>query len=214
VANSGDKQAKADLALLETIRDHLDAGGAIRTLKLDSDQRHALREYHFITAKPVLYIANIAEDALGENPWLEQVEELARAEGAEVAPVCAAIEAEIAELDADEKQEFLADLGLKEPGLDRLIRVGYRLLTLQTFFTAGPKEVRAWTVRQGATAPQAAGCIHTDFERGFIRAEVIAFEEFIRCQGEQGAKDAGKMRLEGKDYKVREADVIHFRFNV
>lgn len=214
VANSGDKKAKSDLNLLEMIRTQLDAGGAVRSLDLDAQQRKVIREFHFITTKPVLYIANLSEDGLTDNPWLAQVRELAAAEGAEVVPVCAAIEAEIAELKADEKQEFLADLGLEEPGLDRLIYVGYQLLALQTFFTVGPKEVRAWTVRKGATAPQAAGCIHTDFERGFIRAEIIAYEEFIRCRGEQGAKNAGKMRLEGKDYQVREADVVHFRFNV
>lgn len=214
VANSGDKKAKTDLALLEMIRTHLDTGGAVRSLGLDADQRHATREFHFVTAKPVLYIANVAEDGLLDNPWLSPVQELAAAEGAEVVSVCAAIESEIAQLEAGEKEEFLADLGLQEPGLDRLINVGYRLLALQTFFTVGPKEVRAWTVRRGATAPQAAGCIHTDFERGFIRAEIIAYDEFIRHRGEQGAKDAGKMRLEGKEYQIREADVVHFRFNV
>ena len=214
VANSGDKKAKSDLSLLEMICAHLDNGGAVRNLELDADQRQVIREFHFITAKPVLYIANVAEDGLVDNQWFGQVQELAVAEGAEVVSVCAAIESEIAELEVEEKQEFLADLGLEEPGLDHLINAGYRLLALQTFFTVGPKEVRAWTVRQGATAPQAAGCIHTDFERGFIRAEVIAFDEFVRCGGEQGAKDAGKMRLEGKDYLVREADVVHFRFNV
>jgi len=214
VANSGDKQARADLTLLRRVQTQLDAGAAVRTLDLDVDQRKTLQEFHFITAKPVLYIANVAEDALVSNSWLQQVQELAVAEGSEVAPVCAAIEAEIAQLQADEKEEFLADLGLEEPGLDRVVNAGYRLLTLQTFFTVGPKEVRAWTVREGATAPQAAGCIHTDFERGFIRAEVIAYDEFIRHGGEQGAREAGKMRLEGKDYLVQEADVVHFRFNV
>lgn len=214
VANSGDKKAKTDLALLEMIRAQLDDGGAVRSLGLDPAQCQLISEFHFITAKPVLYIANVAEDGLVDNPWLVQVRELAAAQGAEVVSVCAGIEAEIAQLPVGDKEEFLADLGVEEPGLNRLINVGYRLLALQTFFTVGPKEVRAWTVRQGATAPQAAGCIHTDFERGFIRAEVIAYDEFIRCQGEQGAKDAGKMRLEGKDYQIREADVIHFRFNV
>jgi GTP-binding protein YchF len=214
VANSGDKKAKADLALLEKICAHLDSGAAVRSMGLDAEQRQATRDFHFITAKPVLYIANVAEDGLVDNSCLDQIEELAAAEAAEVVPVCATIESEIAQLETDEKKEFLADLGLEEAGLDRLINVGYRLLALQTFFTVGPKEVRAWTVRKGATASQAAGSIHTDFERGFIRAEVIAYDEFIRCRGEQGAKEAGKMRLEGKEYRVREADVVHFRFNV
>ena len=214
VANSGDKKAKANLALLEMIRDHLDTGAAVRSLDLDAEQRQATMGFHFITAKPVLYIANVAEDGLVDNPCLDRIEELAAADAAEAVPVCATIESEIAQLETDEKKEFLADLGLEEAGLDRLISVGYRLLALQTFFTVGPKEVRAWTVRKGATASQAAGSIHTDFERGFIRAEVIAYEEFIRCRGEQGAKVAGKMRLEGKEYRVREADVVHFRFNV
>jgi GTP-binding protein YchF len=161
-----------------------------------------------------MYIANVAEDGFSNNPYLDQVRTLAEKEGAEVVPVCAAIEAEIVELADEEKGEFLADLGLDEPGLNRVIRAGYRLLGLQTYFTAGVKEVRAWTVPIGATAPEAAGAIHTDFERGFIRAEVIAYDDFVACGGEQGAKEAGKWRLEGKDYVVRDGDVIHFRFNV
>jgi GTP-binding protein YchF len=162
----------------------------------------------------VLYIANVAEDGFDNNPLLQQVQELAKAEGAGVVPVCAAIEAEISQLDDADKAEFLADYGLQEPGLNRVIRAGYELLGLLTFFTAGPKEVRAWTVRSGASAPQAAGVIHTDFERGFIRAEVIAYHDYIAVNGEAGAKEAGKWRLEGKDYMVREGDVMHFRFNV
>jgi GTP-binding protein YchF len=162
----------------------------------------------------VLYVANVAEGGFKENPLLEAVKALAAKEGAQVVAVCAAIEAEISQLEDADRAEFLKDLGLEEPGLNRVIRAGYALLGLQTYFTAGPKEVRAWTVREGATAPQAAGVIHTDFERGFIRAEVIAFEDYIALKGEHGAKDAGKLRLEGKEYIVREGDVMHFRFNV
>jgi len=161
-----------------------------------------------------MYVANVADDGFQDNPLLERVREHARAEGAEVVPVCAAIEAEIVELDEDERAEFLADLGLDEPGLNRVVRAGYRLLGLETYFTAGPKECRAWTIPKDATAPQAAGVIHTDFERGFIRAEVIGYDDFIACKGEQGAKEAGKLRSEGKDYVVRDGDVVHFRFNV
>jgi GTP-binding protein YchF len=173
-----------------------------------------MKDLHLITAKPVLYIANVAEDGFEDNPYLDAVREFAAREGAETVAVCAAIEADIADLDATDAAEFLAEMGLEEPGLNRVIHAGYRLLHLQTFFTAGPQEVRAWTVREGATAPRAAGRIHTDFEKGFIRAEVVAFDDFIACNGEQGARDAGKWRLEGKDYVMREGDVVHFRFNV
>jgi GTP-binding protein YchF len=173
-----------------------------------------LRELHLLTAKPTVYIANVADDGFTDNPRLDAVRTLAAEEGAEVVPVCAAIEAEIAQLDEDEKAEFLADLGLDEPGLDRVVHAGYRLLGLQTYFTAGPKEVRAWTVRTGSTAPEAAAVIHTDFQRGFIRAEVIGYDDFIAGNGEQGAKEAGKLRLEGKEYIVQDGDVMHFRFNV
>ncbi len=214
VAKSGDKAARARLALLERVQAHLGEGRLARSLELDDDQRQALREFHLITAKPLLFIANVDEGGFEDNPHLERLRDVAAAEGAEVVPVCAAIEAEIAELEDEEKAEFLADLGLSEPGLDRVIRAGYALLHLQTFFTAGVKEVRAWTVHQGATAPQAAGRIHSDFEKGFIRAEVVAYEDFVACGGEQGAKDAGKWRLEGKDYVMQEGDVVHFRFNV
>ncbi len=213
-AKAGGKDLIARKELLARVRDHLDGGAPARTLALSSNEQAPLRELHLLTAKPTLYIANVNDDGFENNPLLDQVRELATGEGAEVVPVCAAIEAEIAQLDADEKTEFLADMGLSEPGLNRVIRAGYTLLGLQTYFTAGPKEVRAWTIPIGATAPQAAGVIHTDFEKGFIRAEVIAYDDFVACKGEQGAKDAGKWRLEGKDYVVRDGDVVHFRFNV
>jgi len=214
VAKSGDKDARARLAVLEQVRTGLDEGRLVRALPLDDDQRAHLRELHLLTIKPTLYIANVAEDGFENNPRLDAVRELAQAEGAEVVAVCAAIEAELVELDEEEQLAFLDELGLDEPGLNRVIRAGYRLLGLQTFFTAGVKEVRAWTVRIGATAPQAAGVIHTDFEKGFIRAEVISYEDFVACKGEHGAKEAGRLRLEGKDYVVHDGDVMHFRFNV
>ena len=209
---------KADIArrdLLRRLRDHLDGELPARSFEtVNEDEATELRQLFLLTAKPVMYVANVDESGLGGNEYVERVRALAAGEGAGVVVVCAAIEAEIAQLDAEDKQEFLADLGLDEPGLNRVIRAGYELLGLQTFFTAGPKEVRAWTVRRGATAPQAAGEIHTDFERGFIRAEVIGFEDYLSGNGEQGAKEAGRLRLEGKDYLVAEGDVIHFRFNV
>jgi hypothetical protein len=211
---SGDKQAQALLGLLERVAAHLDQGLPVRSLSMSAEERGLLRDLHFITAKPVLYIANVAEDGFVNNPYLNQVRSHAETEGAPVVPVSAALEAEIAELEEGEKLVFLADLGLSEPGLDRVIQAGHQLLSLQTFFTAGPKEVRAWTVPVGATAPQAAGKIHSDFERGFIRAEVVSYEDFIACGGEQGAKAAGKWRLEGREYVVQDGDVIHFRFNV
>jgi GTP-binding protein YchF len=173
-----------------------------------------LRELHLITAKPVMYIANVAEDGFEDNALLDQVVARAEREGAVVVPICNKIEAEIAELDESERAEFLEELGMREPGLNRVIRAGYKLLGLHNYFTAGPKEARAWTVRVGARAPQAAGVIHTDFEKGFIRAEVVAYDDFVQGSGEQGAKDAGKWRLEGKDYVVQDGDVVHFRFNV
>ena len=199
---------------LREIRDHLADGFAVRTLHLDDNERKILRELHLITAKPVMYIANVDENGFDDNPHLEAVKQYAAAEGAEAVAICAAIEAEIAQLDDADKAEFLADLGFDEPGLNRVIRSGYKLLGLETFFTAGPKEVRAWTTKVGATAPKAAGEIHTDFEKGFIRAEVISYDEFVAHNGEQGAKEAGRLRLEGKDYIVQEGDVMHFRFNV
>ena len=214
LAKGGDKEAKIRLDLFERVKVHLDEGRMVRSLTLDEDTRAHLRELHLLTLKPTMYIANVAEDGFVGNPHLDAVRALAGSEGAEVVPVCAAIEAELAELDAEEQAAFLEDLGLEEPGLDRVIRAGYRLLGLQTYFTAGVKEVRAWTVHVGATAPEAAGVIHTDFQKGFIRAEVTSYEDFVACGGEQGAKEAGKLRLEGKDYLVRDGDVMHFRFNV
>ncbi len=214
VAKSGDKAARARLELLERVRRHLDAGRPVRAMDLSDDDRAALRDLFLLTIKPTMYIANVDEGGFSDNPLLAAVEELAAAEGAPVVPVCAAIEAEMVELEEDEKKEFLAEMGLEEPGLNRVIRAGYALLGLITFFTAGPKEVRAWTVRRGATAPEAAGVIHTDFQKGFIRAEVIGYDDFVRYGGEQGAREAGRLRLEGKDYVVADGDVMHFRFNV
>jgi GTP-binding protein YchF len=214
VAKSGDKEAKARLVLLERIRMHLDAGKLARTLELDEEQRRQIHDLHLLTLKPTMYIANIAEDGLENNPDLDAVQKIAEAEGSECVAICAAIEAELVELDAEERSAYLEELGLEEPGLNRVIRAGYRLLGLQTFFTAGPKEVRAWTVRVGSAAPKAAAVIHTDFEKGFIRAEVIGFDDYIRYRGESGAREAGKLRLEGKDYVVQDGDVMHFRFNV
>jgi len=214
LAKSGNKEAVAQQNLFEKVRAQLDKGAPVRALDLSDEEQRALRDINLLTIKPTMYIANVAEDGFTNNPYLDRVQALAASEGAEVVAVCAAIEAEIAELPDEEKGEFLADLGLAEPGLNRVIRAGYKLLGLQTYFTAGVKEVRAWTVHIGATAPQAAAVIHTDFERGFIRAEVIAYGDFVACGGEQGAKEAGKWRLEGKDYVVKDGDVIHFRFNV
>jgi GTP-binding protein YchF len=214
IAKSGDKAAKAKLAVIEQVKAHLEQGHMARTLQLSDDERLELRDLHLLTLKPTMYIANVAEDGFVNNPLLDAVRDMAEKEGAGVVSVCAAIEAELLELDEQEQRAFLEELGLDEPGLHRVIRAGYRLLGLHTYFTAGVKEVRAWTVAIGATAPQAAGVIHTDFEKGFIRAEVTSYEDFIACKGEQGAKEAGKLRLEGKDYVVRDGDVMHFRFNV
>jgi GTP-binding protein YchF len=213
-AKSGNKSALTQLAVFEKLAKHLGEGHAARSCELDDEERKLAHELHLITIKPLMFIANVAEDGFENNPHLDHVREIATREGAEVVPVCAAIEAEIAELDEADKGEFLAGMGLDEPGLNRVIRAGYALLSLQTFFTAGEKEVRAWTVRRGATAPQAAGVIHTDFEKGFIRAEVIGYDDYIACGGEHGAKEAGKWRLEGKEYIMHEGDVVHFRFNV
>ncbi len=213
-AKSGDKEALAQKALLEKIANHLNAGNPVRSLTLGEDERSRLKMLHLLTAKPTLYVANVLEDGFSDNPLLQRVQQYAQEEGAQVVSVCAAMEAEIALLEEEDKTAFLEEMGLDEPGLDRVVRAAYRLLDLQTFFTAGEKEVRAWTIRVGATAPQAAGVIHTDFEKGFIRAEVIAYEDFIRYGGESGAKEAGKWRLEGKDYLMQEGDVVHFRFNV
>jgi ribosome-binding ATPase len=213
-SKTGDKSQLARKALLERVAAHLDEGRPVRAMDLGDDERAGLRDLFLLTAKPTMIVANVADDGFENNPLLDRVREHAAREGAEVVPVCAAIESEIVELDEDGRAEFLADLGLDEPGLNRVVRAGYRLLGLETYFTAGPKECRAWTIPQGATAPQAAAVIHTDFERGFIRAEVIGYDDFIACKGEQGAKEAGKLRSEGKDYIVRDGDVVHFRFNV
>jgi len=214
MANAGDKEAKALLEVLQHAHDGLAEGRPVRALGFTAEQMKLLKGYHLITAKPVLYIANVAEDGFENNPLLDAVVALAASEGSEVVPICNKIEAEISELADEERVEFLEALGIEEPGLNRVIRAGYRLLGLHHYFTAGPKEARAWTVPVGTRAPQAAAVIHTDFEKGFIRAEVIAFEDYIACKGEQGAKDAGKWRLEGKDYVVQDGDVILFRFNV
>jgi GTP-binding protein YchF len=213
-AKTADKDAVKLRDLLEKVRVQLNQAKAVRLLKLDANDHALLRDLHLLTDKPVMYVANVDESGFTNNPRLDRVREIAAAEGAIVVPICAAIEAEIAQLEEADRAEFLAELKLDEPGLNRVIRGGYSLLGLQTYFTAGVKEVRAWTVHAGATAPQAAGVIHTDFERGFIRAEVIAYEDFIRFKGEAGAKEAGKLRLEGKEYIVKEGDVMHFRFNV
>ena len=213
-AQAGDKEAKVLVALLEKCFAQLDAGQPVRALDLTQEEWVALRPFCLLTAKPVLYAANVTEDGFENNPHLDAVRAHASTEGAQVVVLCAAIEAEIAELDDADKQEFLETMGLEEPGLDRLIRAGYELLGLQTYFTAGVKEVRAWTIQAGNTAPQAAGVIHTDFERGFIRAQTIAFNDFIQYKGESGAKEAGKMRAEGKEYVVKDGDVLNFLFNV
>ena len=213
-AKSGDKESAVLFAVLERLDTHLDAGRPARSLQLDATDAKRIEPLCLLTMKPTIYVANVDEHGFENNPLLERVRAAAQAEGAPVLAICASIEAEIAELADEDKRVFLADLGQQEPGLNRLIRAAYGLLGLQTFFTAGPKEARAWTIPVGATAPQAAGAIHTDFERGFIRAEVIAYDDFIACNGEQGAKEAGKMRLEGKDYVVKDGDVVYFRFNV
>ncbi|MDP7402740.1 MAG: redox-regulated ATPase YchF [Gammaproteobacteria bacterium] len=214
VAKSGDKDAQLQVALLEKVRVHLDTAQPVRTLELYKEEQADLESLHLLTFKPVMYIANVDEEGFSDNPHLETVKRIAAGEGAEVVAICNKLEAEIAELENEEKAEFLQDLGMDEPGLDRVIRAGYSLLGLQTYFTAGPKEVRAWTVKAGATAPEAAGVIHTDFEKGFIRAEIVGYADYVNNGGELGAKDAGKWRLEGKDYVVADGDVIHFRFNV
>ena len=213
-AKAGDKDAIRLREVLKKLRDHLDSGQPARSLIKDADERRMLAELHLITLKPLMYVANVAEKGFNNNPHLDAVRERAAAEASEVVSVCAAMEAEIAQLEEADRADFLKELGLDEPGLNRVIRAGYRLLGLQTYFTAGEKEVRAWTVKIGATAPQAAGVIHTDFEKGFIRAEVIAYDDYIANKGEQRAKEVGKLRLEGKEYIVREGDVMHFRFNV
>lgn len=213
-AKSGDKDAIKLVALLEKIRAHLDQGQPARSMGLDDEQQALIKPFCLLTIKPAMYVANVAEDGFSNNPFLDRLTEFASKENAPVVAVCAAIESEIADLDDADKQEFLDSLGLEEPGLNRLIRAGYELLGLQTYFTAGVKEVRAWTIHKGDTAPQAAGVIHTDFERGFIRAQTIAFADFIACGSEAKAKEAGKMRSEGKEYVVQDGDVMNFLFNV
>ena len=213
-AKAADKEAVKIRDLLERVRGALDQGKPVRSLGLDPIEQAAIRDLHLLTEKPVMYVANVDESGFTDNPRLDRVREIAKAEGAVVVPVCAAIEAEISQLEEADRAEFLKELKLDEPGLNRVIRAAYALLGLQTYFTVGPKEVRAWTVKKGATAPQAAGVIHTDFEHGFIRAEVIGYDDYIAHKGEGGAKEAGKLRLEGKEYVVREGDVMHFRFNV
>ena len=214
VAKSGDKDAQRQTIVLEKVKAHLDEAKPVRTLNLNKEELAGLYSLHLLTTKPVMYIANVDEEGFDNNPYLDTVKAIAESEGAVVVAICNKLEAEIAELEDDEKLEFLEDLGMEEAGLDRVIRAGYSLLGLQTYFTAGVKEVRAWTVKIGATAPQAAAVIHTDFEKGFIRAEIVAYQDFIDNNGENGAKDAGKWRLEGKEYIVQDGDVIHFRFNV
>lgn len=213
-ARAGDKDAQKLAAVLERIVPVLNEAKSIRSMGLDKDDMALIKTFSFITAKPVLYVANVREDGFTDNPYLKAVEDYAAQENSEVVAVCAAVEAEIADLDDEDKLVFLEDMGMEEPGLNRVIRAAYKLLGLQTYFTAGVKEVRAWTIRVGDTAPQAAGVIHTDFERGFIRAQTIAYDDFIAHKGEQGAKEAGKMRAEGKDYVVHDGDVINFLFNV
>ena len=213
-AKANDKDAIARRPGLQKIQAVLNEGRPARSADLSDDDRALLRDLFLLTMKPLMYIANVKEDGFENNPYLDKVRERAAGEGAEVVPVCAAIEEELAQLEDADRGAFLADMGLDEPGLNRVIRAGYKLLGLQTYFTAGEKEVRAWTVKRGSTAPQAAGVIHTDFERGFIRAETVAYDDFIKYRGESGARDAGRLRLEGKDYIVKEGDVLHFRFNV
>ncbi|RYV00531.1 redox-regulated ATPase YchF [Shewanella sp. OPT22] len=213
-AKGGDNDAKFELTVLEKMRPILDEGEMLRSLELTKEELEAVKYLNFLTLKPTMYIANVADDGFENNPHLDAVREIAKGENAVVVAVCAAIESELAEMDLEEQQEFLAELGLEEPGLDRVIRAGYELLNLQTYFTAGVKEVRAWTVSVGASAPQAAGVIHTDFEKGFIRAQVVSYDDFVEFKGENGAKDAGKLRVEGKTYEVKDGDVMHFLFNV
>ena len=213
-AKAGDKDAKAEIEVLEKVKAHLESGLTLRQLELSPEEKALISYMNFLTIKPTMYIANVLEDGFENNPHLDVVRAIAAKEGAIVVPVCAAIESEISELEDDEKAEFLESMGLNEPGLNRVIRGGYSLLNLHTYFTAGVKEVRAWTIPIGATAPQAAGVIHTDFERGFIRAQVVSFDDFIACNGEAGAKEAGKLRVEGKTYVCKDGDVMHFLFNV
>ncbi|MBE7216708.1 redox-regulated ATPase YchF [Shewanella benthica] len=213
-AKGGDQEAKFEVSVLEKMLTPLNEGTMLRSLDLSVEEKAAVAYLNFLTLKPTMYIANVADDGFENNPHLDTVREIAAKENAVVVAVCASIESELGEMEPEDRDEFMADLGLEEPGLDRVIRAGYDLLTLQTYFTAGVKEVRAWTVAIGATAPQAAGVIHTDFERGFIRAQVMAYDDFITYKGEAGAKEAGKLKVEGKSYIVKDGDVMHFLFNV
>jgi len=213
-AKGGDKDAKFEVAALEKILKHVEDGEMVRSLDLTKEEIAAVAYLNFLTIKPTMYIANVNDDGFENNPYLDIVQAIADKEGAVVVAVCAEIEGELSEMDDEDREEFMAEMGLEEPGLNRVINSGYGLLSLQTYFTAGVKEVRAWTVKQNATAPQAAGVIHTDFEKGFIRAEIVSYDDFIEFNGESGAKEAGKWRLEGKEYRVKDGDVIHFRFNV
>ncbi len=213
-SKSGNKDELARKVLFEAVLAHINLGKPVRTMDLSPEEKILLKELHLLTYKPTMFIANVREDGFENNPFLDRVKAYAAEEGAEVVPVCAAFEAEVSQLEDADKADFLAEIGMEEPGLNRVIRAAYKLLSLSTYFTAGVKEVRAWTIPNGATAPQSAGVIHTDFERGFIRAEVIAFSDFVQYKGEQGAKDAGKWRLEGKEYIMQDGDVVHFRFNV
>jgi len=213
-SKSGNKDAVARKDVLEKVRTHLDEGHLIRTLELTENEQLIIQELHLLTAKPMMYIANVAEDGFENNPLLEEVRKIAQKVGAMVVPICASIEVEIAQLDDEDKQDFLGEMNLTEPGLNRVVHAAYELLGLQTYFTAGVQEVRAWTVKVGATAPEAAGVIHTDFQKGFIKAEVVSYDDFIEYNGESGAKAAGKLRLEGKEYITQDGDVMHFRFNV
>jgi ribosome-binding ATPase len=213
-AKGGDKDAKFEVGVLEKVLPHVEEGNMVRALELSKEEKAAIAYLNFLTIKPTMYIANVNDDGFENNPYLDLVREIAEQEGAVVVPVCAEIEGELSEMDEEDRQDFMEEMGLTEPGLNRVINSGYGLLSLQTYFTAGVKEVRAWTVKNNATAPQAAGVIHTDFEKGFIRAEVVGYDDFIEFNGESGAKEAGKWRLEGKDYLVKDGDVVHFRFNV
>jgi hypothetical protein len=210
----GDKEAQRLVAVLEKLLVALNQAQPARAVSLYDEEKEVIKPLFLLTMKPTMYVANVAENGFDDNPLLDRIREYAAREGAPVVAICAALEAQIADLAEEDKQIFLADMGMQEPGLDRLIRAAYELLGLQTYFTAGPKEVRAWTIHRGDTAPQAAGVIHTDFEKGFIRAEVISYDDYLALKGEQGAKEAGKMRLEGKEYVVKDGDVMHFRFNV
>ncbi len=213
-AKGGDADAKFELKVLEKVLPHLNEGELLRSVEFSKEEHAAIAYMNFLTLKPTMYIANVSEDGFENNPYLDKLRAIAEAEDAVVVSICASIESDIAELDEEEKAEFMEELGLTEPGLNRVIRAGYSLLTLETYFTAGVKEVRAWTYPIGSTAPQGAGKIHTDFEKGFIRAEIIGYDDYVACKGEAGAKEAGKWRLEGKEYVLKDGDVIHFRFNV